>query len=106
LYIKSEKNPALYSFFLSAMLEGMYMDEYFIVFPEGDAQEITGRLPINDIVDINGNHLPLPLPTNRMIAFRVARIKVNETKGRSETLHYLELLSAAELAAIARPGPD
>jgi hypothetical protein len=86
------------------MLNGMYMDEYFIVFPEGDVQEIPGRLPINDMVDINGNHLSLPLPTNRMIAFRVARIKVNETKGRSETLHYLELLSAGELAAVARSG--
>jgi hypothetical protein len=39
-----------------------------------------------------------------MIAFRVARIKVNETKGRSETLHYLELLSADELAGCALPG--
>jgi hypothetical protein len=56
------------------------------------------------MVDINGNRLSLPLPTNRMIAFRVARIKVNETKGRSETLHYLELLSADELAGCALPG--
>jgi hypothetical protein len=82
----------------------MYMNEYFIVFPEGDVQEISGRLPINDIVDINGNHLSLPLPTNRMIAFRVARIKVNENRGGSETLHYLELLSAGELLPLTRRG--
>jgi hypothetical protein len=77
----------------------MFTREYFIVFPEGDVQEISGRLPINDIVDMNGNHLPLPLSTNRMIAFRVAKIKTEENKGGSETYHFLELLSADELLA-------
>jgi hypothetical protein len=38
-----------------------------------------------------------------MIAFRVYRIKVNENRGGSETLHYLELLSAEELRPLARP---
>jgi hypothetical protein len=75
----------------------MFTAEFFIVFPEGDVQEIPGRLPINDIVDINGNHLPLPLPTNRMIAFRVAKISTKENKGGAEVYHYLELLSAGEL---------
>ncbi|HCC36225.1 MAG TPA: hypothetical protein DEQ14_00635 [Treponema sp.] len=75
----------------------MFMCEYFIVFPEGDTQEIQGRLPINAIVDINGCHLPLPLPTNRMIAFRVAKIRTEENKGSRGTYHYLELLSAEEL---------
>ena len=75
----------------------MFMNEFFIVFPEGDVQEIPGRLPINDIVDINGKHLPLPLPTNRMIAFRVAKISTSEGKGSSETYHFLDLLSAEEL---------
>jgi len=75
----------------------MFTQEFFIVFPEGDVQEISGRLPINDIVDINGNSLPLPLPTNRMIAFRVAKISTREFKGGAETFHELELLSAAEL---------
>jgi hypothetical protein len=73
------------------------MSEYFIVFPEGDIQEIPGRLPINDIVDINGKHLNLPLPTNRMIAFRVAIVQTKENKGGNETFHFLELLSAEEL---------
>ena len=75
----------------------MFCAEYFIVFPEGDVQEIPGRLPINDIVDINGNHLPLPLPTNRMIAFKVSKISTTENKGVSGTFHFLELLSAHEL---------
>jgi hypothetical protein len=75
----------------------MFISEYFIVFPEGDAQEINGRLPFNSIVDMNGNVLSTPLPTNKMIAFKVAGIKTDEKKGVSETYHFLELLSAEEL---------
>ena len=79
----------------------MFMNEYFIVFPEGDTQEVGDRITLNSVVDINGNILPLPLPTNRMIAFRVARIKTSENKGGNETFHYLELLSAEELIPYA-----
>jgi hypothetical protein len=75
----------------------MFISEYFIVFPEGDIQEIRGRLPFNAIVDMNGNVLSPPLPTNKMIAFRVTRIKTEEQKRSSETYHFLELLSADEL---------
>ena len=80
------------------------MEEFFIVFPEGDAQEISGRLMLNAVVDINGNPLPLPLPTHKMIAFRVARIKTNENKGSNETFHFLELLSADELVPLTHAG--
>ncbi|GHT79578.1 hypothetical protein FACS1894130_08700 [Spirochaetia bacterium] len=80
----------------------MFMNEYFIVFPEGDVQEISGRLPLNELVDINGRALPLPLRTNRMIAFRVSRISVKENRGGNETLHYLELLGAEELRPLVR----
>jgi hypothetical protein len=75
----------------------VFTNEFFIVFPEGDVQEISGRLPFNTIVDMNGNPLSLPLPTNRMIAFRVSHIKTDENKGGNETYHFLELLSAEEL---------
>jgi len=75
----------------------MFISEYFIVFPEGDVQEVQGRLPFNSLVDVNGNVLSLPLETNRMIAFKVAGIKTEEKKGSSETYHFLELLSAEEL---------
>ncbi len=68
----------------------MFISEYFIVFPEGDVQEISGRLSIGEMVDVNGRPAALPLPTHKMIVFRVARIKTNEYKGSSETLHYLE----------------
>ena len=75
----------------------MYMTDYFIVFPEGDTQEIRGRLALNQLVDVNGNPLDLPLPTNRMVVFRVARISTNDYKGGAETFHYLEQMSAREL---------
>ncbi|MDR3145394.1 MAG: hypothetical protein LBU21_03885 [Treponema sp.] len=75
------------------------MNEYFIVFPEGDVQEVPGRLPLNGLVDINGRILTPPLPTNRMIAFRISGIRVKENKGGNETFHLLELLSAEELLA-------
>ena len=81
----------------------MFITEYFIVFPEGDVQEIQGRLPINDIVDINGNHLSLPLQTSRMIAYRVAKISTEEKKGSSGTYHFLELLSSDELLEYTTP---
>ena len=75
----------------------MFMCEYFIVYPEGDTQEIRGRLPLNQLVDLNGNPLELPLQTNRMIVFRVAKIRTNDHKGGNETYHYLEQVSAREL---------
>jgi hypothetical protein len=75
----------------------MFTNDYYIVYPEGDVQEISGRLAFNQLVDVNGGPLPLPLPTNRMIVFRVARIHTKENKGGNETYHYLELMSAREL---------
>jgi len=75
----------------------MYIKEYFIVFPEGDTQEIQGRLPFNSLVDMNGNVLKLPLSTNKMIVFKVSGIKTEERTGVSETFHFLDLLSADEL---------
>jgi len=75
----------------------MFISEYFIVFPEGDVQEVQGRLPFNSLVDVNGNVLSLPLKTNRMIAFKVSGIKTEEKKGSSKTYHFLDLMSAEEL---------
>jgi hypothetical protein len=80
----------------------MQTEEFYIIYPEGDVQEVPGRLPFNQIVDVNGNLLRLPLPTNRMIAFKVARISVKETRGEKITSHYLELMSADELREYSR----
>ena len=75
----------------------MKITEFFIVFPEGDVQEVQGRLPFNSLVDINGNVIYPPLPTNKMIVFKVSGIKTEEKTGMSETFHFLNLLSAEEL---------
>ena len=82
----------------------MFFEEFYIVFPEGDVQEVPGRLPFNTLVDMNGNVLDMPLPTNKMIVFRVARIKTNENKGSNETFHFLELMSAEELLPYVKSG--
>ena len=75
----------------------MFITEFFIVFPEGDTQEVRGRLSLNQLVDLNGNPLNAPLPTSRMLVFRVAKIATNEYKGGNATYHYLEQVSAREL---------
>lgn len=75
----------------------MFITESFIVFPEGDIQEINGRLSLNQLVDLNGNPLRGPLPTSRMLVFQVAKISTNEYKGGKATYHYLEQVSAREL---------
>ncbi|MCL2184665.1 MAG: hypothetical protein FWB86_02255 [Treponema sp.] len=80
----------------------MQLCEYFIVFPEGDVQEVEGRLPFNALVDMNGNVLTLPLPTNKMIVFKINGIKTNEKLGLTQTYHLLELLGADELLEYAR----
>ena len=76
----------------------MFMREYFLVYPDGDTQEIDGRLSFNELVDVNGNPIELPLQSNRMLIFRVEKIKTNDYKGGSETYHFLEQVSARELA--------
>ena len=75
----------------------MFITEYFIVYPEGDSQEIRGRLSLNQLVDVNGNPIYAPLPTNRMVVFRVEKITTDDYKGGSATYHFLEQVSAREL---------
>ena len=75
----------------------MFIAESFLVFPDGDTQETHARLRVNQLVDVNGNPLNTPLPTNKMLVFQVAKIRTNEYKGGQATYHYLEQLSAQEL---------
>jgi len=75
----------------------MTLYEYHIVYPEGDRREIEHPLTVSDVVDINGTPLPLPLPTNRMIAYHGAGKRTQEERGVVATWYLLELLSAEEL---------
>lgn len=78
----------------------MTLYEYYLVFPEGDIQELAGPIPISSFVDMNGKALPLPLPTNRMIAYQVAQKRtVQPEPGILRTYYLLEQLDANELSA-------
>jgi len=75
----------------------VYITTRKIIYPEGDEYEIEHPLTINELVDLNGFPLKLPLPTSRMIVYRV-RKKTTDTYRGGETIQYfLELLTKDEL---------
>jgi hypothetical protein len=80
----------------------MYSEEYFIVYPEGDIQQAPGKLSINQLVDINGYPVSLPLQTNKQLVYRIAQITRKEQRGGCEIYHYLEQLTADELSEYVR----
>lgn len=82
----------------------MHIQTSWLVFPDGDRQETRRNLRLDELVDMNGNSLPLPPPSTRMIAYRVFRIRNIEERGSTNSLHYLELVPAAELADLIRFG--
>ena len=75
----------------------MTIEECFIVYPEGESQELDAPLKIDQLVDINGRVLVLPLASPRMIAYRVVKIRRLEERGMRSILHYVELVPAVEL---------
>ncbi len=75
----------------------------FLVYPEGDTQEIGHRLNINQVIDINGNPLSFPLPTARLIAYRVVRISTRTKTGEQAVSYHLELVEPGELQDFVRP---
>ncbi|MBN2551206.1 MAG: hypothetical protein JXB06_00490 [Spirochaetales bacterium] len=75
----------------------MHLTTRQIMYPEGDSREIEHTLSINQLVDINGYPLTPPLPTARMIVYRVFRIATENLKGEDITRYYLEQLWRDEL---------
>ena len=75
----------------------MHLTSRWIVYPEGDSQEIEHTLSINQLVDINGFPLALPIPTTRMIVYRVFRIATESLKGEDIIRYYLEQLWREEM---------
>jgi hypothetical protein len=75
----------------------MTINEYFIHYPEGESQELESPLRIDQLVDLNGRALPLPLPSPRIIAYRVVKIRHREERGVHSVDHYVELVPAREL---------
>ncbi len=74
-----------------------FMHYRYVVYPEGDIQEIPHRLRINEVVDLNGFPLNFPLQTSKIIAYRVYKISTEEGKGEEKIYHYLELMRRDEL---------
>ncbi len=81
----------------------MHLLTRLIVYPEGEEQEIEHGLSINQLVDLNGRPLPLPLPTTRLIVYRVYRISTQNLKGEDITRYYLELVRRDELEELVYP---
>ena len=71
-----------------------------LVYPEGDTQEITHSLRINQLIDINGNPLHLPLLTDRMIVYRVYKMSTDILIGEEITNYHLELIRRDELTEL------
>ncbi len=60
-----------------------------IVFPEGDSQEIPHALQINQLVDLNGYPLQLPL-ARRQIVYRVRKATTGSHRNGEVVSYYLE----------------
>jgi hypothetical protein len=72
--------------------------EGYLVYPDGDVQELFWPLSINQIVDLNGKPLDFPLTDPKIIAYRVQKIRRVDGIGTETTYYGLELVSPTELA--------
>lgn len=75
-----------------------------LIYPEGDIQELEHRLTVNQIVDLNGLPLSLPLSTDRMIVYRVYKITTDTSIGEEVTNYHLELVKRNDLREIIDRG--
>ena len=80
------------------------MRTIMIVYPEGDSREIEHELRVNQLVDLNGNPLPLPLRSVRMIVYRVWKIWTRSERHAEEVFYELELVTRPELESVAFKG--
>ena len=70
-----------------------------ILYPEGDKREISHNLRINQLVDLNGSPMELPLQTSKIIAYRVFKISMQSTRNENITNYHLELMNRMDLNA-------
>ncbi|QEJ94049.1 hypothetical protein [Treponema phagedenis] len=75
----------------------MILYEYYLVFPDGERQEIPYPVQVYSLVDMNGRALNIPLPTNKMLAYQVSGKRTFEERGIVQTFYLLEQLDANEL---------
>lgn len=75
----------------------MTLYEYYMIFPDGDVQEISRPLSIGAFFDMNGQPLSVPLPTNKMIVYEVQGKRTREERGIVATYYQMNQLTADEL---------
>jgi hypothetical protein len=75
----------------------MTLYERWLVYPDGETQETEIPLRVNQVVDLNGRPLSLPLANPRVIAYRVYKVRTEESRGLEAWYYYLELVPVEEL---------
>ncbi len=75
-----------------------------IIYPEGDTREIEHDLRVNQLVDLNGNPLAMPLPSARMIVYRVWKVSTQAERHTEGVFYHLELVTRPELESAVRGG--
>ena len=75
-----------------------------IVYPEGDSREIEHDLRVNQLVDLNGSPLRLPLPSARMIVYRVWKVSTQAERHEESIFYHLELVTRPELESATLKG--
>ena len=78
----------------------MTIETRYLVYPDGDRQETQRLLRVDELVDMNGFTIPMPLRCARIVAYRVFKIRRMEERGELDILQYLELVPAYELAGM------
>ena len=73
-----------------------------LVYPEGDRCETTHFLTFNQLVDLNGIPLKLPLQSAKTIVYRVYKISTEEKRGETITYFHLDLVTGDELFSLAQ----
>ncbi|MDX9898329.1 MAG: hypothetical protein RBT62_05380 [Spirochaetia bacterium] len=76
----------------------MTIETRWLVYPDGERQETQRILRVDELVDMNGFSVPMPLRSARMVAYRVFKIRRVEERGELDVLQYLELVPSSELA--------
>ena len=80
----------------------MTWDTRVIIYPEGDHIEINHDLRIDELVDINGIPVKLPLQTAKSIIYRVYKKSTSDTNNGPIIKYYLEQLSLSENQSLCR----
>ena len=97
-----QRNRSTRSVYTTAGEGAVRYTTHLLIFPEGDTQEIEWAPSFNQLVDVNGRPLRLPLPTVRMLAYRVYRIDTEDSRNEHTIRYALEQMFPEDLAPYAR----